>query len=109
MFVRSGGRRFRGCMRRRCWDLRKMGFDAVRAMNAVVGAVAGVLEIADGWNFVAAPSRTVALLMVAVMTVAVAVALSQLLVLVVSVAGLSDLKQQRNRTLGGWNSLCLVI
>ena len=45
-----------------------------------------------------ARERSVGFVTVAVMNVAAAVGLAQLLVLVVSVAGLSDLKQQRSRT-----------
>ena len=63
-----------------------------------IDAAAGVLGIVGGWSCVTARERSVGFVTVAVMNVAAAVGLAQLLVLVVSVAGLSDLKQQRSRT-----------
>ena len=71
MFVRCGGRRFRGCMRRQCC-LRRVGLGAVGATEE--DAVDGGLGIVDGWSYVTVRSRLAELGLIALDFLAVAAA-----------------------------------
>ena len=71
MFVRCGGRRFRGCMRRQ-YCLRRAGLGAVGATEE--DAVDGGLGIVDGWSYVTVRSRLAELGLIALDFLAVAAA-----------------------------------